>query len=149
MKLRFLALAGLLAAFTVPAAMADTDYTFNITSEGGLPASGTLTLDEVSPTVVKFDGFTLTSFDMTESLSALIASGGTFELSGGGLQVALYLRSGVEHDDYQYNGPVPGVEVEGTFAAPVNSMPEGSSLAMMGMTGIGLLGALKRKFFTR
>jgi hypothetical protein len=44
--------------------------------------------------------------------------------------------------------PQDGTTWSDVAASPVTA-PEGSSLAMMGMTGMGLLGVLKRKFFMR
>jgi hypothetical protein len=70
MKLRFLALAALLAAFTVPVAMADPTVT--------LIGAPSLTLDETSSNTVKVDNviLTLTTGTVLEYDQILATGGG-------------------------------------------------------------------------
>jgi hypothetical protein len=152
-----------LAIYFIPSAKADTDVTLNLTEQNGSPASGTLTLVETSPTSVQFDGYTLPlGFGIAANAATLLSGCSTckwlFENFPPTRTEILYLYTSLSFEvqfecfDCSTDSPFsPLTSIGGTIPVQSRStsVPEGSSLAMMGMTGIGLLGALKKKFLTK
>jgi hypothetical protein len=149
MKLRFLASAALLAAFTVVPAMADPTVALT-----GF-ASPSFTLDETSSTTATVDGYSLSLIDASTlgqgEYHTILANGGSWSLIVADGSVDLFLildPANFVEFNCQHCSSGGLQNYGGAFkASPVpTTAPEGSSIAMMGMTGIGLLGALKRKF---
>jgi hypothetical protein len=153
--LRIMAVA--LAFYFIPSAQADTDFTLDLTTENGTPASGTVTVIETSSTSVQFEGYALPLQLGTPAQAATILAGCStcswiFE-TGGGLDPALlYLFDGslfarfgcfecASIDLYQsgnYTSPIP-VHIGTGRLFPCHN----------GHDRRRLLGDLKRKFLTK
>jgi hypothetical protein len=154
--LRIIAVA--LAIASIPLAKADTDYTLDLTLKNYLPASGTVTLVETAPSI-QIDGLTLSLEDGTTLAEANLLLAGcstcmwAFDNNVLPGFTTFYVYSGssfAQFGCFECSTAQPLYEL-GTIPvqSKSTSVPEGSSLAMMGISGIGLLGALKRKFPTR
>jgi hypothetical protein len=158
MRTFFCIIAVAMTIYFIPSAKADTDFTLNLTAQNGKPASGTVALVETA-TAVQIDGFTLSLEDGSTFIQAntLLAGCSTcmWRFETGILptdSAILYLYNGSTYAQFGcFECSTADSDQFGTIPVQPTStaVPEASSLAMMGMTGIGLLGALKRKFLTR